>query len=69
MTLNRLMRLMFLKTTTMNRLMRPIKKNNDSESTHILNTDDESTQATLDLNWAHEHYRQLRLCIEIGMCL
>ena len=50
-----------------------IKKYNDSESTlatHVLNNNDyESTQATLDQNWAHERYRQLRLCIEIGMCL
>ena len=43
-------------------------KNNDSESTHathFLKTEYESTQATLDQNWAHERYRQLRLYIEI----
>ena len=46
--------------------------NNDFESTHathFIKTDYESTQATLDQNWAHDRYRLLRLCIKIGMCV
>ena len=39
-------------------------------ATHAFkNNDYESTQATLDQNWGHERYRQLWLCIKIGMCL
>ena len=76
-TLNRLMRLIFFKQDYELTLAIYVLKNNDYESTlatHVSKTkgyesthatlffnDYESTQATLDQNWAHERYRQLRL--------